>query len=433
MRPIRLLVLAMILVPWSAEADIIHLKRGKVEGIIVERAPDRLVVKTKVGKVTLDPADVVRIEHKATPLSLYHEMSAKTDAKDAAGHFALGLWCTEQKLFREARQEFEKTIALDPDHKGARERLGYVYRDGKWMTKAEAKRASGLVLHEGKWVTAEERDASVQRKASAAWQRRIRKAIGKGTGDPERIIARIHTVLGRKPEAAAIHAARLVLRDMVAEALEAKRDRTEDARIALVEVLAEHPSAEASGLLQRAAVQDGHELVRAAAIRALAKQKSVDNTAFFVGLIERFTGERYRVQGNKRTRIVARRVLRRAAIALAQLDDARAIPALAKALFVRFHIPEQGNDLPPMTMSLANPRSAGSTVVTDSHGNQMVMPVQEQTNWGLTNTEQPAVEDGFFFNESAYSALRKLTGQDFSTDKSAWLAWWHKNKHNLID
>lgn len=429
---LAVLALGLILAP--ARGDIIHLKRGKVEGTILEQTKTRLVVRTSGGgKVVLNPADVVRIERKATPQSLYLEMAAKADPQDAAGHYALGLWCTEKKLFREARQEFEKTLAIAPDHKSARERLGYVLKDGKWMTRAEAKKADGFVLHGGRWVTAEEQDAAKRRKASLAWQRRIRKAIGKGTGSPDRIAGRINAALGREAGPTARDAARLVLQGMMKAALEAKRDRTADGRIALVETLASHPSTATNDVLLRAAVQDRHELVRAAAIRALAKQKSVDNTAFFVGLLRRFTGPRYRVRGGKRTRALARRALRRAAHALGQLADPRAIPALANALFVRFHIAEQGGELPPMTISLSMPRAAGSTIVTDSHGNQMVVPVQEQTNWGISGEPPSSVEDGFFFNESAYAALRRLTGQDFSTDKRAWLAWWFRNKHNLVD
>jgi hypothetical protein len=457
-RPLALALLALSLAAASGWGDIIRLKQGQVEGVIVEKTPTRLVVETKVGKVVLDPADVVAIEHKSTPLSLYQEMAAKVDAKDAAGHYALGLWCAEQKLFREARQEFEKTVALDPDHKGARERLGYVQKDGQWMIRAGAKQAEGLVLHEGKWVTAAERDAALRRQGALEWQRRVRKAIAAGPMTPDRVAARLAALFSReeakkegltprrkdakgqkeKPELAldetAAMALRAVLSEFVKDALDDRRDATSEARVALVETLAGKPSTETNELLRRAAVQDRSEIVRAVALQALADQDSVDNTAYFVGLLHRYSGPRYRVNGSKQTRATARRVLRRAAIALGELADARAIPALANTLYLRFHISEQAGDVPPMTIGFATPRVAGGTVVTDSHGNQMVMPVQEDSNWGLSGPEdKPPVEDAFFFNEAAYAALRKLTSQDFSTDKNAWLAWWYRNKHNLVD
>jgi hypothetical protein len=460
MRPARRLltlgVLVLSLASASGRGDVVRLKHGQVEGVILEQSDSRLVVETKAGKVVLDPADVVSIERKSTPLGLYQEMAAKVDAKDAAGHYALGLWATEQKLFREARQEFEKTIALDPDHAGAREKLGYVRKDGQWMTRSEAKQAEGLVLHEGKWVTVAERDAAQHRQGALEWQRRIRKAIAAGPLTTDRVADRLAALFTRegtekkdnrqgakaakqRPDLVldepALMALRTVLGDLVKEALDGRRDSMAEARVALVETLAaQKPATETNEILRRTAVQDRSELVRAAATKALARQDDVDNTAYFVGLLHRYTGPRYRVNGTKQSRATARRVLRRAAIALGELADARAIPALANTLYLRFHISEQAGDIPPMTVGFATPRMAGGTVVTDSHGNQMVMPVQEDTNWGLTgNEDKPPVEDAFFFNEAAYAALRKLTGQDFSTDRSAWLAWWYRNKHNLVD
>jgi hypothetical protein len=225
-----------------------------------------------------------------------------------------------------------------------------------------------------------------------------------------------------------------VLEALAKDALGERRDRTDEARLALIHLLADETSTKTLELLRRIAVGDRHELVRAAAVQALAAQEQVANTAYFVGLLRRFTSEKYRARGTKKSRATARRVLRRAALALGELSDARAVPALARALHVRFHIPEQGGELPPMTIGFSTPQALGGQVVTDTHGNQMVMPVQEQTNWGLdAGGDQPPVEDGFFFNEAAYTALRALTRQDFSTDKQAWLAWWYRHKHQLVD
>jgi hypothetical protein len=420
----------------SAAADVIHLKHGKVEGVVVERTTERLVVQTKAGKVTLDPAEVVRVERKTTPLSLYREMAADVEPDDAAGHYALGLWCAKNKLFRQAREEFEKTIELDPNHAGARKRLGYVHKDGEWMTRAEAKRADGLVLHDGKWITPEERDTIERRGAVLGWQRRIRQFLSRGPRDPERRAAALSAMLDKADDPAAEYAARSILHDLMMDAFDSKRDKADGLRLALVHALGEEPGTRDRKLLQRMAVQDRSPQVRAAALEVLADPKNVADTAFFVGLLDRFTGERYRVKGSAKQRMLARRALRRAAEALRTLDDPRAIPALAKALFVRFHIPGQGDDLPPMQMNLQAPQVAGGQVVTDSYGNQMVVPVRQQTNFGLdgfTGEDAEPVEDGFFFNEAAYSALREITGKDFGTDKRAWLAWWYRNKHNLVD
>jgi len=426
--------LALLVVLGSASADIIHLKTGKVEGVVVKRTDTELVVETRAGKVTLKVADVVKIEPKATPFEVYREMAAKVADNDADGHFALGLWCTDHKLFREARRAFEKAIAIKPDHKSAREKLGYVLKDGKWMTRAEARKADGFVRYKGKWVTHEERENAERRKAIHAWARRLSRAISKGPMTPEAVGARITAALGDRAGKDADVALRVILHEKTKEALVAKRDRGVAARIALADAVAAQNRVEASELLRRVAIEDPSADVRAVAVKALAAQKSIDNTAYFVGLLRKFTGARYRVRGTARTRNLARRVLRRASEALGELGDARAVPTLARSMIVQFVITRSSDEIPPMSVGVGRTNVAGATVVSDAHGNQFVVPATKTSNidFGSGGRERRP-EDGLFFNEAAYQALRRLTGQDFGHDKRAWLGWWYRNRHEFED
>ena len=100
-----------------------------------------------VGPLAMGGADAT----KAT----YQERAKKLDAKDATGHYVLGLWCRKNGLADEARLEFEKVVALDPDHEGARQALGYVRHRGRWLSRDEAMKAKGLVRHDGKWILKE--------------------------------------------------------------------------------------------------------------------------------------------------------------------------------------------------------------------------------------------------------------------------------------
>ena len=418
----------------SARGDIIHLKTGRVEGVILKKTETELVVQTAAGKVTLNPADVVSIERKAAPLEVYREQAAKVGEKDADGHFALGLWCTDQKLFGEAHKEFERAAAIDPDHKGAREKLGYVLKDGKWMTRAEAKKADGFVKLGDAWVTPEQRDAAQRREAANACLRRLRAAVAKGPATVDAVTKRLMTVLGDKSGEAGQAALRALLAEMTKAALEARRDRDYEARIAVLDLIRQDKSPDALDTLRRAALQDPHDSVRAVATKTLAAQKSVDNVAYFVGLLREYTGPRYRLNGDRRARNLARRALRRAAEALGELGDPRAVPALADTLIVRFYISENADEIPPMSMGFNRYAGGPAGVYTDSSGNQYVVPSGETTNWGLgPNEPERDTEDPVFFNEQAYNALRKLTGQDFSHDKRAWLAWWYRNRYNYED
>ncbi|MBM4031689.1 MAG: hypothetical protein FJ291_07870 [Planctomycetes bacterium] len=425
-------LLALGLAP--AAADVVHMKSGgRVEGAILSRTDAELVVQTSAGKVVLKMAEVDRIEVKASPLDVYREMAAKVKDDDADGHYNLGLWCQDQKLFREGRGEFEKTIALDPNHKGARAKLGYVLRDGKWLTDAEAKKAEGLVRVGEKWVTEDERVRGEQREAVAAWARRFRQLVAARPTSEQAVAKRVLDAIGERPRDIPHAALHIVLEELIKESIEASRDRTGDARLALVGVLADSRGPDAADILRKAAVRDIDGRVRAAAIKALAAQKDPENTAYFVGLIQRFTSPRVRLGSDKAGRATARRVLRRASEALAGLRDPKAIPALAGAISVYFAFPEKADEMPPLNISFGNTALADMAIVRDAFGRQVAVPITENSNWGLDASLEREAEDPFFFNEAAYNALRTLTGQDFSHDKRAWLAWWYRNRHNLED
>jgi len=70
----------------------------------------------------------------------YEKKLAKIKEDDAGGHYRLGQWCKRMKLLEEATALFEKTIAIDPKHSGARRELGYVKHEGTWVTRIEKSR-----------------------------------------------------------------------------------------------------------------------------------------------------------------------------------------------------------------------------------------------------------------------------------------------------
>ena len=61
--------------------------------------------------------------------------------EDADGHFALGEWCEKNGQAGNAKGEFEAAVKANPDHAKAREKLGHVFHEGKWMTREERDRA----------------------------------------------------------------------------------------------------------------------------------------------------------------------------------------------------------------------------------------------------------------------------------------------------
>lgn len=77
---------------------------------------------------------------RETKEETYEKRLAKLGDDDASGHYRLGLWCRRRKLPARATRQFEKTIAIDPDHKGARKQLGYLRYDDQWVKPEEKAR-----------------------------------------------------------------------------------------------------------------------------------------------------------------------------------------------------------------------------------------------------------------------------------------------------
>jgi DnaJ-class molecular chaperone len=59
----------------------------------------------------------------AAPVEEYQTRQSKLDRELAAEYYALGVWCREQELLSEAREQFERVLALDPTHPGAAQKL----------------------------------------------------------------------------------------------------------------------------------------------------------------------------------------------------------------------------------------------------------------------------------------------------------------------
>jgi len=151
-------VLLFVVVVASAalRADTIYLEDGKkIEGTAVEEG-DNVKITTKMGVITVPKAKVKKIEKDdagtgGDKASVYKEKAAALKDNDAEGHYQLGLWCKKGGLRKEAQAEFEKTIAINADHAGARDELGFVKVDGNWV-----KGEKGKIYADGAWIKPDE-------------------------------------------------------------------------------------------------------------------------------------------------------------------------------------------------------------------------------------------------------------------------------------
>lgn len=159
--------LALLLAP-PLRADVLVLDDGRrIEGTILAEGPKEVEIKTRFGTFTFARAEIVEIIKGKTREQEYEERLAACET--AQEFYELGLWCEEKKLRKRAEKIFGRAIEVDPDHEGARTKLGFVRYKGAWMTPAERDkrqaedfaaemRARGLVEHAGRWVTPEEKE-----------------------------------------------------------------------------------------------------------------------------------------------------------------------------------------------------------------------------------------------------------------------------------
>ncbi|MEZ0230210.1 MAG: CAP domain-containing protein [Planctomycetota bacterium] len=131
---------SLLLAVGVARADVIYLSSGGiVKGTVVKETGDTITVKTAGGSTTVIPrAEIERIESGGSPEQMYRERLKKIPLGDAEGHYQLALWLKKINCKDLVKEELQKTIMLDPEHKFARDELGYV-RDkaGRWILPQE--------------------------------------------------------------------------------------------------------------------------------------------------------------------------------------------------------------------------------------------------------------------------------------------------------
>jgi hypothetical protein len=150
----------ILLIPGIVFADEVFLKdAGSISGRIVEQNETTVKVDIGDGFIAVPMARVDRIVKGKSPLDVYADRAAKLGAQDVDGWRTLGDWAANEGFPAQARQAYQKVIAIAPNDAGARKALGYVSVDGKWLTQEEGYRAKGYVKYDGEWMSASEAQA----------------------------------------------------------------------------------------------------------------------------------------------------------------------------------------------------------------------------------------------------------------------------------
>jgi hypothetical protein len=187
----KVILLAVLLAVPAAWADEVFLRGGgSIHGEVVQRTSASVVMEVGPGRMTLPMSRVDRIVATTSDLSIYRQKAARLASGDGAGWLVLARWAEGRDLLTQAREAYERVVAIDPENAAANAALGRVRLAGRWVTAEESYRARGYVPFEGGWVTPEERTAIVGDRAAEA---RARALTAEAEARPREAEARART------------------------------------------------------------------------------------------------------------------------------------------------------------------------------------------------------------------------------------------------
>jgi len=402
-------------------ADTVTLKSGQVfEGRVVE-TQDKVTVFLPYGTIAFYKEEVTSITYGPTPAEAYKERASKVAADDAEGHYQLGLYCQEKKLVAEAQAEFEKAVAADPNHAGARAKLGYVRQGETWMKYEQYMASKGYVLYKGRYITGEQAQ-ELEAKDKA---------------------------LAREREAANL------VRTLVYLITYSSESKSKESQERLAGV--SDPAALGTLIEQ---FENENPAVRNAALLAMLNYRE-DRAALAVldeALYDPVTALRYQARAilnrkqNERAFLAALSALGidddttrfRASEALGAIADPRAIPSLIE--YISWRRPRaparteandrssvMHRDLAPTYVAGVRAKVAPGVVAyepimgTIYQGKRIIF--DPDTGWGLEEPRaEPEWRDEVVLNYEGLAALKSMTGQDFRFDKASWRDWYLTNR-----
>ncbi|HVJ79874.1 MAG TPA: HEAT repeat domain-containing protein [Planctomycetia bacterium] len=399
----------------TAGADVVRIAGGgKIEGTVLEDESDdaKLVVETKFGKVRVARNKIEAIDRGGAddPANYRAEAAKYKDTVD--DQFKLALWCLDARLKKQATEHLRRVLALDPDHYGAREKLGYVKVDGKWMTLDESKAAQGLVKDsKGRWVLPQQREEAEKKEAAKklraefftkvrAWSRLLRSET------PAKADAARSNLKGIRDPAAVEPLLKFL----------AEPDSKPSDRLLLAEILSRIEGPESTAALQKLGLDEAEDEVRAATAQALKPRRTPAVVKGLALLLKNKDNDK----------------INRAAELLAALGDKSVVPDLIDSLVTRHEKVHQTTWEEYTAATRPQPFAPARTVVLPN--GTIVRVPQAIPAQGAPLVGSPPPETTVTVetkeNQGVLHALQDLTGEDFGFDKNRWVDWVRKRSND---
>jgi len=293
--------------------DRIRLRGGnEIKGVIVTdpARPDVVLVQTDTlaNPLTFPKGGVVSVVREPSPLDDYVAQKAKL-ADTAQAHYDFGMWCEESGLKGPAESEYKISASLDPAFGPAHKKLGHVQHGDRWLTYDQQREAQGLVKFKGKWIPKSEKDkidgAAALAAEQSSWASRIkilrRKLHDNDAATRETAEAQISAI--RDPAA-------------IPGLIRAFWGDGDAVRIRLAQLIGAMEGPDATEAMVNLVISEADPDVRQTMLDELIRRRDPDTPARLIGVLKGKDSD----------------MIGRAALALAAMKHAPAVPKLVDAL-----------------------------------------------------------------------------------------------------
>ncbi len=397
-------ILTAALSPGLALADQITLKSGRViEGRIVserEKSTDDPVI-IEIGgggRVSFPRSEIVSVTTAPTVREVLSTREAALEPGSADGLARLARWCEAEGLQRDRDRLYWRLLEVDPNHRAARETLGFRRLGALWLTEADYQHHLGNVEHEGRWISVAEmerlQEAAADHRELAAAEAALRTA-SRADREPEAAAAAL-AEFRQLPESQKRYA--------LARGIRADEAR---ARQFAVRLTGELEGKRPARSLTQLAVSDPRRSVRDEALRVLRDWDDPDTALSFIPYLQ---------SQDDRERVNASR-------ALNVFPDRRAVPALITttetiwAGFGRAYIMQVVQRSYVQDYELV---SGGTGLVVSEVADPIIDVMIEGIVLDVDVRRAEAI--------SRIATLERITGQNFGTNFEAWATWWKKEQ-----
>ncbi len=407
------------------QADVVKLRNGGlIRGEVTSKPTGKqkskecstVTVKTILGGVVEVPnSTVVEIVQRAKVLERY-ELLKRLTPDTVEGHRELAIWCKNQKLEEQRREQLQQILRLKPDDTPAHLALGHIKVGHQWFSREEYDRfmqAQGYVYYQGRYVTVQERELLEEKTSFTQKERdwfskiRIWYRWLKGTKPKQRRLA--WNKLRSVQDPAAVRALCHFL----------GKDADVAVRRLLATLLGRIHSEQAFQKLVQLTLQDHAPSVRLAAVKELSKRQWCEQArAVFRGALKSKSNL----------------VVRHAAEALGEIGTSADVPSLIEAIVTvhSYRVPVT-TYAPTYCFSTDGSFQIGGVPTVPLPPEVEIALRTGQLPYGVVVTPDPralAARQTRLVrvqvrqeNPEVVGALQKLTGQNFGFDRQAWWQW----------